>query len=515
MADALRLSQAEFIGAGVREVLLYIAKPLHALCKAAMQAFDWAPHDEKTWVGAYEAAVGRSMHKGISQMVADEGHVADVMVTLRTMQRYFVLVFQPALSAAHGLTLDQSHGYQRLARDIDRILAARHWFAHGNIESAAEASTMLSAAVFVCTMFGLEEERKVLEARKAVLTSALESSERTEFLSAALMVRILAACDEALGSALGHDLQNKCAMLQKVAKQAIQQAAAQNKQGGGGGGATAAGAGAASRGAKEAEEKDEQGRAWLDAHLPSSPGKKGKPNYSALIKHADAVKRQRDGFMHGTGAWSVAASKDAAAIVVGLLAALGMDTAPIEGGCLAALAALEHVAEARVAVARGQAQAVCRMPLTRMDLVGREEDLRVLLAALETPGARVVLHGPPGVGKSELMKLVSRERPVPVMGWLTATTDAIMAEDLASFARDVCGDVGDDAAVLRALRERFEQEERWFLAVDDVRRDGERAAAQLCPGHGAVLFSSQDLGTAWPVQPAKQTASCSICGARS
>ena len=57
----------------------------------------------------------------------------------------------------------------------------------------------------------------------------------------------------------------------------------------------------------------------------------------------------------------------------------------------------------------------------RTTVVGREREVELLVSALEC-GAHVLLEGPPGTGKSTLLRSVAEDTHVPFVLWRSSTS---------------------------------------------------------------------------------------------
>jgi hypothetical protein len=117
------------------------------------------------------------------------------------------------------------------------------------------------------------------------------------------------------------------------------------------------------------------------------------------------------------------------------------------------------------------------VPVARVDeIVGRDSTVERVTAAL-TPGARVLLHGLPGVGKDTVMAEVAHRPEIQSLGglqaWLQASSDVVLRRQLIElFAthrpRVVAGLDNDAAAVIAAIKQWLASHSEWVLFVEDA-----------------------------------------------
>jgi hypothetical protein len=117
------------------------------------------------------------------------------------------------------------------------------------------------------------------------------------------------------------------------------------------------------------------------------------------------------------------------------------------------------------------------VPVARVDeIVGRESTVERVAAAL-TPGARVLLHGLPGVGKDTVMAEVAHRPEIQSLGglqaWLQASSDVVLRRQLIElFAthrpRVVAGLDNDAPAAIAAIKRWLASYSDWVLFVEDA-----------------------------------------------
>ena len=136
---------------------------------------------------------------------------------------------------------------------------------------------------------------------------------------------------------------------------------------------------------------------------------------------------------------------------------------------------------------------------------GREEDVRQVTKALMQNGARVLVHGPSGVGKSTLIAEVirrgdiSKYADISLVGWLSGSTDQVLQTDLIELFnlhhRELLRglDTKSDAR-LKAIRNWLQTNDGWLIAVDDATSETETLARYILVNapHGRVILSSKE-----------------------
>jgi tetratricopeptide (TPR) repeat protein len=143
------------------------------------------------------------------------------------------------------------------------------------------------------------------------------------------------------------------------------------------------------------------------------------------------------------------------------------------------------------------------VPVSRVgEIVGRESTVKQVVAALAPAGARVLVYGPPGVGKDTVMAEVAHSIDVQSFGglqaWLQASSDAVLRRQLIElFAthrpRVVAGMDNDANAAIAAIKQWLATHKDWVLFVEDA---GPSSATvwDVLPGQGVggrVLVTSQ------------------------
>ncbi|MEU6814405.1 FxSxx-COOH system tetratricopeptide repeat protein [Streptomyces sp. NPDC046860] len=141
---------------------------------------------------------------------------------------------------------------------------------------------------------------------------------------------------------------------------------------------------------------------------------------------------------------------------------------------------------------------VSNAPRKSPRFTGREDLLNEVHDVLDSGGehgSRVLLHGPPGVGKSQAaVEYVSRfGSEYDLIWWVPAATKAAAREGFAALAREVGLSEGDQLtgqieAVQGALRR--DEKGRWLIIFDGA-EDIDGIAPLLPEGRGQVLLTSQ------------------------
>ena len=137
--------------------------------------------------------------------------------------------------------------------------------------------------------------------------------------------------------------------------------------------------------------------------------------------------------------------------------------------------------------------------------VGREECVRQITKSLMQRGARVLVHGPSGVGKTTLIAEVIRRceanglAGVNLMGWLTGGTKQSLQSELIELfnlyhPEVVRGLESKSDKCLEAVRKWFETHDDWLIVVDDTTSDTETLSRYILTNssHGRVIVTSKE-----------------------
>ncbi|MEU6773757.1 FxSxx-COOH system tetratricopeptide repeat protein [Streptomyces sp. NPDC046759] len=145
---------------------------------------------------------------------------------------------------------------------------------------------------------------------------------------------------------------------------------------------------------------------------------------------------------------------------------------------------------------------VANTPRRNPRFTGREDllnEVHDLLNSGNGQGRRVLLHGPPGVGKSQAAAEYARRfaGEYDLIWWVPAATKAAAREGFAALAREVGLGEGDQlTGQIEAVQTALERDEkgRWLVIFDGA-EDVEGVAALLPRGRGQVMITAQD--TRW------------------
>ena len=147
------------------------------------------------------------------------------------------------------------------------------------------------------------------------------------------------------------------------------------------------------------------------------------------------------------------------------------------------------------------------IPVARVDeIVGREATVKRVTAALTT-GARVLIHGLPGVGKDTVMAEVAHQPEIQSLGglkaWLQASSDVVLRRQLIElFAthqpRVVAGVENDATEAIAAIKRWLAANSDWVLFVEDASQSSTTLWDVLSSAGvgGRVLVTSQEAGIA-------------------
>jgi tetratricopeptide (TPR) repeat protein len=145
---------------------------------------------------------------------------------------------------------------------------------------------------------------------------------------------------------------------------------------------------------------------------------------------------------------------------------------------------------------------VVNTPRRNPRFTGREDllnEVHDLLNSGNGHGRRVLLHGPPGVGKSQAAAEYARRfaGEYDLIWWVPAATKAAAREGFAGLAREVgLGDGDQLTGQIEAVRTALEQDEkgRWLIIFDGA-EDVDGIVALLPAGRGQVMITAQN--TQW------------------
>ena len=147
------------------------------------------------------------------------------------------------------------------------------------------------------------------------------------------------------------------------------------------------------------------------------------------------------------------------------------------------------------------------VPVARVDeIVGRRETVERITGVL-IPGARVLLHGLPGVGKDTVMAEVAHRSEIHSLGglqaWLQASSDVVLRRQLVDlFATHrplvVAGKENNAAAAIAAIKEWLANNEDWVMFVEDASVASKTLWDVLSDASdgGRVLVTTQEVGVA-------------------
>ncbi|GKQ41553.1 ATP-binding protein [Streptomyces sp. A012304] len=140
---------------------------------------------------------------------------------------------------------------------------------------------------------------------------------------------------------------------------------------------------------------------------------------------------------------------------------------------------------------------VSNAPRRNPRFTGREDlldEVHDVLSSGDGEGRRVLLHGPPGVGKSQTASEYARRfsGEYDLIWWVPAATKAAAREGFAALAREVGLGEGDQlTGQIEALQRAFAQDEGRWLVIFDGAEDVDEIAPLLPQGRGQVVITSQ------------------------
>ena len=135
-------------------------------------------------------------------------------------------------------------------------------------------------------------------------------------------------------------------------------------------------------------------------------------------------------------------------------------------------------------------------------LVGRDADIKTVVdAALRGTTSRVLIHGPPGVGKdviaveAVLDGRIKRNGALALQAWLQGSTDEMFRRQLVrlfatQFPGVVRGTESDEAATLASITRWLRMNPGWLFVVEDANFECRSLWTCLPAGVGRVIFTS-------------------------
>ena len=134
---------------------------------------------------------------------------------------------------------------------------------------------------------------------------------------------------------------------------------------------------------------------------------------------------------------------------------------------------------------------------------GREEDVRQVTDGLMRKGARVLVHGTSGVGKSTLVAEVIRSdeinscEDIILVGWIGGSTEQSLQTDLIELFnthhREVIDELETNEERLRAIEKWLQTNDGWLFAVDDATSEVQTLSRCILNSpHGRVIITSKE-----------------------